>query len=64
MVQVLHPLQKSELPPSWNGLRYVIKKYGIEANFNGMTSILNFIKIYYLVQKLTEETDTIKKVIS
>jgi hypothetical protein len=29
-----------------------IKKYSIEVTFNGMTSLLNFIKIYLLVQKL------------
>jgi hypothetical protein len=29
-----------------------LKKYGIEVTFNGMTSLLNFIKIYQLVQKL------------
>jgi hypothetical protein len=32
--------------------RYGIKKYGIEAIFNGMTFLLNFKKIYQLVQKL------------
>jgi hypothetical protein len=26
--------------------------YGVEANFNGMTSLLNFLKIYQFVQKL------------
>jgi hypothetical protein len=31
---------------------YGIKKYGIKVTFNGMTSSLNFIKIYQLVQKL------------
>jgi hypothetical protein len=29
-----------------------MKKYGFEVTFNGMTSLLNFIKIYQLVQKL------------
>jgi hypothetical protein len=29
-----------------------IKKYGVEVTFNGMTSLLNLIKIYQLVQKL------------
>jgi hypothetical protein len=38
----------------WNGWRYGIKKYGFEVTFNGMTSLLNFIKIYQLVQKLLE----------
>jgi hypothetical protein len=52
LMQVLHPPQKFERPPFWNGWRYGIKKYGIEVSFNGMTSLLNFIKIYLLVQKL------------
>jgi hypothetical protein len=30
----------------------MIKKYGVEVTFNGMTSMLNLIKIYQLVQKL------------
>jgi hypothetical protein len=29
-----------------------IKKYGVEVIFNGMTSLLNFIKIYQFVNKL------------
>jgi hypothetical protein len=29
-----------------------VKKYGVEVTFNGMTYLLNFIKIYKLVQKL------------
>jgi hypothetical protein len=37
---------------------YGIKKYGIEVIFNGMTSLLNFIKIYQLVQKLLGGTQT------
>jgi hypothetical protein len=52
LVQVLHPSQKFERPPFWNGYRYGIKKYGVEVTFNGMTSLLNFIKIYQLVQQL------------
>jgi hypothetical protein len=38
--------------PFWNCCRYGIKNYGVEAIFNGMTSLLNFIKNYQLVQKL------------
>jgi hypothetical protein len=45
LVQVLHPPQKSERPPFWNGYSYGIKNYGVEVT-NGMTSLLNFIKIY------------------
>jgi hypothetical protein len=52
LVQVLHPSQKFERPPFWNGWRYGIKKFGVEVTFNGMTSLLNFIKIYQLVQTL------------
>jgi hypothetical protein len=44
LMQVLHPPQKFERPPFWNSWRYGIKKYGVEVTFNGMTSILNFIK--------------------
>jgi hypothetical protein len=51
-VQVLHPPQKFECPPFWNGSKYGIKKYGVEVIFNGMTSLLNFMKIYQLVQML------------
>jgi uncharacterized Zn-finger protein len=44
--------QKFERPPFWNGWSYGIKKYGVEVTFNGMTSILNFIRMYHLFQKL------------
>jgi hypothetical protein len=44
LVQVLHPPQKFERPPFWNGWKYVIKKNDVEVTFNGMTSLLNFIK--------------------
>jgi hypothetical protein len=37
---------------------YGIKKNGVEVNFNGMTALLNFIKIYQLVQKLLGGTQT------
>jgi hypothetical protein len=37
---------------------YGIKNYGVEVTFNGMTSLLNFIKIYQLVQKLLGGTHT------
>jgi hypothetical protein len=52
LVQVLHPPQKFECPPFWNAWRSGIKKYGFEVTFNGMTSLLNFIKVYQLVKKL------------
>jgi hypothetical protein len=58
MVQVLHPPQKFERPPSWNGWRYGIKEYGVEIIFNGMTFLPNFIKIYQLVQNLLGGTQT------
>jgi hypothetical protein len=35
----------------FNGCSYGIKNYGVEVTFNGMTSLLNVIKIYQLVQK-------------
>jgi hypothetical protein len=54
LVQVLNPPQKFERPPFWRVWRYGIKKYGVEVTFSGMTSLLNFIKIYQLVQKLLE----------
>jgi len=54
-----NPPQKFERPPFWNGCSYGIKNYGVEVTFNGMTSLLNFIKIYQLVQKLIGgQTDT------
>jgi hypothetical protein len=43
-VQVLHPSQKFEPPPSWNGLSCRITNYGVEVTLNGMTFVLNFIK--------------------
>jgi hypothetical protein len=57
LVQVLHPPQKFESPPFWNGWSYGIKKHGIEVTFNGVTSLLNFMKIYELVQTLLGGTD-------
>jgi hypothetical protein len=57
LVQVLHPPQKFERPPFWNGWRYGNKKYGVKVTFNGMISLLNLIKIYQLVQKLLGGTD-------
>jgi hypothetical protein len=56
LVQVLHPPQKFECQPFWNGWRYGIRKYGVVVTFNGMTFLLNFIKIYQLVQKLLGDT--------
>jgi hypothetical protein len=52
MVQVLHQAQKFERPPFWNGWSYGIKKYSFGVTFNGMTSLLNFIKNYQLVQNV------------
>jgi hypothetical protein len=64
LVQVLLPSQKFVRPPFWNGWRYRIMKYGVEVTFNGMTSLLNSIKIYQLVQKLLGDTQTDRLVIS
>jgi hypothetical protein len=44
LVQVLHLPQKSERSPFWNGCSYGIENDGIKVSFNGMTSLLNFIK--------------------
>jgi hypothetical protein len=30
----------------------VLKKYGVEVTFNRMTHLLNFVEIYYVLQKL------------
>jgi hypothetical protein len=63
-VQVLHPSQKFKRPPFLNGCSYSIEHYGVEVvTFNGMTSLLNFIKIYQLVQKLMggRQTDMVYK---
>jgi hypothetical protein len=61
-----HPPQKFESPSFWNAWRYGIKMHGVEVIFNDMISVLNFIKIYQLVQKLIEGKDrqTYKLVIS
>jgi hypothetical protein len=39
-------------PPFWNGLSYSIQNYGVVVTFYGITSLLNFIKLYLFVQKL------------
>jgi hypothetical protein len=44
--------QKFGHPPFWNDCSYSVKNYGVEVIFNGMTSPLNFIKLYQLVHKL------------
>jgi hypothetical protein len=56
---VLSP-QKFERLPFSNGCRYSIENYGVEVIFNGMTSLLNFIQICNLIQKLMggRQTDT------
>jgi hypothetical protein len=59
----LHSPQKFERPPFWSGYSYGIKNYGIEVTINGMTSLLNFINICQLVQKLIEGNDTDRMVI-
>jgi hypothetical protein len=41
-----------ELPTFWNGSSYGIKNYGVKVTFNGMTSLLKFVKICQLVQEL------------
>jgi hypothetical protein len=51
-VQVLHPSKKFERPPFWNGLSCVIKTYGLEVTFTGVTFLQNIMKLCRLVQKL------------
>jgi hypothetical protein len=51
---VLHSPQKFERPQFWNG----VKNYGVEIIFTGLTSLLNFIKIYQMVQKLIGDIHT------
>jgi hypothetical protein len=48
----LLPPQEFERPIFWNRWRYRIKNVGVEVIFNGMTSLLNFMKIYQLVQNV------------
>jgi hypothetical protein len=45
----------------WNGSSYGIKNDDIKVTFNAMTTLLNFIKLYQLVQKLIGGTDTQKR---
>jgi hypothetical protein len=51
-MQVLNPPQKFECPPFGTDGRYGIKKYDAEVTLNGLTSLLNFVKIYQLLRKL------------
>jgi hypothetical protein len=46
LLQALHPPQKFEHPPFWDW-SYGIKMYGFKVTFKGMTSLPNYIKIYY-----------------
>jgi hypothetical protein len=45
MVQVLHSPEMFERHSLWKHWRYGIEKYGIYVTFNGITSLLNFMKI-------------------
>jgi hypothetical protein len=49
----------------WNGCRYDIKNYVVEVIFNGMTSLLHFIKYLPVVSKddsgRERQTDTQKE---
>jgi hypothetical protein len=49
-MQVLNQPQKFERRPFWGGWSYEIKNNGTQDNFNGMTSLLNFMKTYQMVQ--------------
>jgi hypothetical protein len=57
-VQVFHSPQKSERPPFWNGCSCSIKNGGVDVTFKGTSFLLNFIKIYELVQKFMGERHT------
>jgi hypothetical protein len=56
MVQILHLPKTFECPLLWSGCS--IKNYGIEVTFNGITFLLNFVKMYQLAQMLIGGTDT------
>jgi hypothetical protein len=58
MVQVLHSPQKFERPSIWNGWSDGTKNYGAEVVFSGVTSLLNLIRIYEFIQKLSQDTHT------
>jgi hypothetical protein len=40
----LHPPQKFQRSPFWNGWSYGIRNYSVKVTFNGMISLLNFTK--------------------
>jgi hypothetical protein len=63
-MEILHPPQKFERPPFWNGCSYGINNYDVEVSFNGMTPLLNSIKICQLLQKLMGDRHTDKMVMS
>jgi hypothetical protein len=52
LVRVLQSLQKSEHLPYLNSWSYEIQKHDVKVTFNGMTSLSNSIKMYWLIQKL------------
>jgi hypothetical protein len=52
LVQVLHPPKKFERPLFGMVAATALKNYAVEVTFSGMTSLLTFIKVYQLVQKL------------
>jgi hypothetical protein len=41
LMQVLHPPQKLERPPFWNGCSYGIINYGVQVISNGMNFVQN-----------------------
>jgi hypothetical protein len=62
MVQVFHPPEMFERHPLWKPRRYGIEKYGIYITFNGIASLLNFMKIGLEVisgDRRTDQTDRI-----
>jgi hypothetical protein len=51
-LQVLRKPQKFERQSFSNGCTYSITNYEVKVTFNGMTLLLNFIKIYQFIPKL------------
>jgi hypothetical protein len=57
LVKVLHPHQKFQ-QLFWSSYCYGIEKYDAKVNFNDMTYLLNFMKIYQLIKTLLGDVQT------
>jgi hypothetical protein len=60
LMQVFHPPHKFERPPFSDGWRNGIRKYGVHVTFNGMTYVLNFMKINLFQNLLVGDAQTYK----